>query len=210
MEIGEDMAGASGYYNDLLNRVDTTIHQSRSAYGGEHAQQTAATSQSACLGTEKDPRFQVYLLWGSEGRFDRETRSGALIFYLFEACAVTLALAPSLRMWFLLWLCATLLVHAIIVAARLGLERLDIQDQRRAVLAGGVFVCFVWIVVSLATHWRDSAKGMQVFIGVVTVGLVLAEAAARILTPKCDAFFRRTPPPQEEPQQEEDLRYASL
>lgn len=60
MEIGEDMSGASGYYNDLMNRVDTTIHQSRSAYGGEHAQQTpTTTSQSACLGNDKDMRCQV-------------------------------------------------------------------------------------------------------------------------------------------------------
>lgn len=115
-------------------------------------------------------------------------------------------------MWFLFWFLATLLVHAIVVAARIGLERIDNQDQRRGFFLGGVIVCFVWIIVSLATQDNhERAYGMRVFVGVVTVGLVLSEAAARIIAPKCDvdAFFRRTPPPEDE-QQDDDLRYASL
>lgn len=45
--------GQAGYYNDLLNRVDTTITQNRSAYGGrEHSGDDESSSSTNWFGGE--------------------------------------------------------------------------------------------------------------------------------------------------------------
>lgn len=74
--------GQAGYYSDLLNRVDNTLNQSHSAYGGEHAEDETTSSATAWFGgRDRTIHFHVSPPPASSALnpspIRRRTRSGA-------------------------------------------------------------------------------------------------------------------------------------
>ncbi|KAJ8610174.1 hypothetical protein CTAYLR_008731 [Chrysophaeum taylorii] len=210
MEIGDDMAGAAGYYSDLLNRVDTTITESRSAYGGEHAEEETPSTSTTWFLADRTIRFHTYVLWGPDDQpLPREIRSWLAGLFVCASCAVSLEMSRDDMPWVLQWLLTTIIVHCLAVAARLAVQRVDHVDARRASLGASVAASVVWIAVRLGTSTTAQLRdGFRVFVAVVTLGFVLAEAAARVVVSRCDPDVLRAR--RDGGASDDDLQYAAL
>lgn len=92
------------------------------------------------------------------------------------------------------------------------MEALKEEEFVRLGLYVSVAACTLWIVVRLATLPGVYLRaGFRVFISVVTLGFILAEATARIVVSKCDPekllkHARRA----EDSSTEDDMEYAAM
>mmetsp|Transcript_5039 Transcript_5039/g.12919 ORF Transcript_5039/g.12919 Transcript_5039/m.12919 type:complete len:207 (+) Transcript_5039:59-679(+) len=201
--------GQAGYYNDLLHRVDTTLTQTRSAYGGEHAADDDEHRQMRTpnwFPTSVD--FHAYALWGlPESRAAETSLRKKLLAATLASAALALSLELSRWSWGLSWFLATTIVFLVLAAARAIIDRVDRDDVVDVGLAAAAAAFALWVVVRLATlPGSRIAFAFGVYVAVLTIGFVLAEAVARIVVSKCDPELLR----QSRPSEEDHLQYAAL
>ena len=203
----------TGYYNDLLNRVDSTIETSRSAYGSPpdynpqyHNPRSGYMDQGKGLND-----VSAAVLFG-DGDLDGEAKATIVGLYCLSCAAFAFSFAQTEMNWFVEWMLNVFLSHLLTVALRMGLVRVDPLDKRRTAAAGVGICLFIWMVSVMATSTQNQiGAGFAQFFCTLILGAIVVEVAFRLYLHFLANEQRRlmTRPPPDGPDSE-DLQYAAL
>mmetsp|Transcript_10678 Transcript_10678/g.14784 ORF Transcript_10678/g.14784 Transcript_10678/m.14784 type:complete len:211 (-) Transcript_10678:277-909(-) len=170
------------YYNDLLNRVDSTLTENRSAYGNPERENEVSNSLISSLLPLETRRIHIHVLWGEEGNLDQESRLVVLVLFVAVSGALSFSICKAEDLiWFLQWFLVTLLTHLGALILRFALSRVEDLETRRMINGIISIGLLIWIIAAMATCTQaEIGSGFLLWFAVITLGAILVEASARI------------------------------